>query len=214
MGLHSGILMNESEDVGAGWSIAPVRRTAEQPARYAVKHEHTQKPRLESTRITDATAHEQGLPIGMLTPYEPLDDSFVVVYFAPAEPVQVRAARRCALDACIRWGIAPEIRETVRVITSELAGNVVEHSGSQHMTLVVSCTVSNAQIQVVDHGRWKSTPSFEGEALSERGRGWALVDSLAARSGVQRTEYGTRAWAEVRLHRDSKPTGHEDGGGA
>ncbi|MET7298100.1 ATP-binding protein [Embleya sp. NPDC005575] len=157
------------------------------------------RQQLEPVRATDADRE----PGGLRCPIRPqaLPDESVAVYAAPAEAIHVGRVRRWACQLCVDWGIDEDGRDAVRAITSGLAGNAVEHSGSADMTVVLSCDASSVWVEVIDRGRWRFTPTVGPQAMSEHGRGWDLVEGYATRSGVRRGAHGTCAWAEVRRSR-------------
>ncbi|WP_436773644.1 ATP-binding protein [Yinghuangia sp. YIM S09857] len=115
-------------------------------------------------------------------------------------------ARRFVALHCARWDVDANVADDARVITTELASNAHEHSGSPDFTvlMVVAAALHGTvvHIEVTDRGRWPEAfvvPAPDG--LCERGRGWRVVEGYAAACGVAHTrDRGTRAWAQVRVH--------------
>ncbi|MFG3426075.1 ATP-binding protein [Streptomyces californicus] len=106
---------------------------------------------------------------------------------------EVSIARRSVVERVRAWGfIDEETTETIRLIISELVSNAVVH-GEGPVTITVLGRPSGLLIDVRDgNHEAPRTGSFGTE--NEHGRGLALVDALAVRSGW-------RVWAEVALPR-------------
>ncbi|MGV0097116.1 ATP-binding protein [Streptomyces californicus] len=109
-------------------------------------------------------------------------------------------ARRSVVERVRAWGfIDEETTETIRLIISELVSNAVVH-GEGPVTITVLGRPSCLLIDVRDgNHEAPRTGSFGTE--NEHGRGLALVDALAVRSGWEPLGRGKRVWAEVALPR-------------
>lgn len=113
---------------------------------------------------------------------------------------EVSMARRSVVERVRAWGFMDEeTTETIRLIVSELVSNAVVH-GEGPVTITVFGRPSGLLIDVRDGNHdAPRTGSFGTE--NEHGRGLALVDALAARSGWEPLRRGKRVWAEVALPR-------------
>ncbi|MFF5876749.1 ATP-binding protein [Streptomyces californicus] len=113
---------------------------------------------------------------------------------------EVSVARRSVVERVRAWGfIDEETTETIRLIISELVSNAVVH-GEGTVTITVLGRPSGLLIDVRDgNHEAPRTGSFGTE--NEHGRGLALVDALAVRSGWEPLGRGKRVWAEVALPR-------------
>ncbi|MFI1828358.1 ATP-binding protein [Streptomyces sp. NPDC020412] len=113
---------------------------------------------------------------------------------------EVSIARRSVVERVRAWGFMDEeTTETIRLIISELVSNAVVH-GEGPVTITVLGRPSGLLIDVRDGNRdAPRTGSFGTE--NEHGRGVALVDALAVRSGWEPLGHGKRVWAEVALPR-------------
>lgn len=87
---------------------------------------------------------------------------------------------------------------TAALLTGELAANAIAHSGSRFFGLAIARTEGDLlRVAVVDEGRTGFPRLIQGRSGAERGRGLALVDSLARRWGIIRCpRAGAAAWFE------------------
>jgi anti-sigma regulatory factor (Ser/Thr protein kinase) len=109
----------------------------------------------------------------------------------PGAPAEARAAvRRFHPD------LAPELMQTVALLTSELVSNATRHAAAETIELCFGVAAGHVRVEVADTGAgfggWLRPP--------EPGRvgGWGLyiVDELASRWGVMEGG-GTRVWFEI-----------------
>ncbi|HEU4974534.1 MAG TPA: ATP-binding protein [Baekduia sp.] len=119
----------------------------------------------------------------------PLD---ILLAFPPV-PDAVCQARH----ALIQRGVGEDLEHTVSLLTSEVVGNAVRHSGGVEVgdRIVFHARLSkdHIRVEVADHG-----PCFDPEVRHEaEGFGLRLVDKLASRWGVERTARGCLVWFEV-----------------
>ena len=110
----------------------------------------------------------------------------------------VSDARRFAADAL---GDLPGV-DVVELVTSELAGNAVQHSGSGQpggkFTLHLAAFDDRWTVRVDDAGG-PTEPLMRGAAAyeAEAGRGLALVAALSLNWGVVGDQYARAVWAEI-----------------
>jgi anti-sigma regulatory factor (Ser/Thr protein kinase) len=113
----------------------------------------------------------------------------VLLAFSPV-PDAVRAARHALRGR----GLAPDLDHTVGLLTSELVGNAVRHSGAEdRIVFHARLSEDHVRVEVADRG-----PGFDPEVRHDAsGFGLRMVDKLASRWGVERTAHGCRVWFEV-----------------
>ena len=116
----------------------------------------------------------------------------ILLAFAPV-PEAVQTARHALHDR----GLAGDLDHTVALLTSELVGNAVRHSGTadpaERIVFHARLSEDHVRVEVADHG-----PGFDPEIRHDTaGFGLRLVDKLASRWGVERTARGCRVWFEV-----------------
>jgi anti-sigma regulatory factor (Ser/Thr protein kinase) len=114
-----------------------------------------------------------------------------------ADPTAPRATRRFVAGALRRLDLE-DLADTAALVVSELATNVVLHTGSA-FTVAVSPTPDGVRLSVHD----RSTMVPEARDItpeSSTGRGLLLVDALAADWGMELAGDGAGkvVWAEVR----------------
>jgi anti-sigma regulatory factor (Ser/Thr protein kinase) len=89
------------------------------------------------------------------------------------------------------------LRDDVHLLVSELVSNSVLHAGADHIELRAIADLGGVRIEVSDPG-----PGFGPEArrepsvTGEGGFGLFLVDNVANRWGITRTDYA-RVWFEI-----------------
>ncbi len=113
----------------------------------------------------------------------------------PTESASVGAARRWVTQL-VDCSDAPRYAHTVGLLVSELASNVVRHTGSKSFSVKVTLG-ERVWVSVGD-----SNPSL-GHGMQPpthddvRGRGLPIVDALADRWGVETLGEGKHVWFEV-----------------
>ncbi|WP_059008623.1 ATP-binding protein [Streptomyces specialis] len=138
---------------------------------------------------------------------------------APTAPGTPRQGERFALPALAEsvatardrverrfdhWGLPREVRDTARLVISELVTNALLHTDSHIITcrLEASPRLDRLRIEVADEGRGldRRAAPRPASADSEHGRGLVLLDALAARWGVLCPDRnaGCTVWAELR----------------
>lgn len=135
--------------------------------------------------------------------------------------------RRFAGHAARRWAIPHDPYDTLALVVSELVTNVVLHSGSPDVALLITFDGVDLTVEVTDNGRWlghdTGAPTLEHRASF--GRGLELVRAYTSWCTVLATAAGTRVTAgipviepdanrvEVREHRGSTRFGQSPGYG-
>ncbi|MEU6945068.1 ATP-binding protein [Streptomyces sp. NPDC046316] len=116
----------------------------------------------------------------------------------PARTESVSRARRLAEERLILWGCAPDIRDTVTLIVSELVTNAVVHTASRHVVCELREGEEQLRIAVRDEGGL-GDPRIRDCGEEERGRGLVLVEALSHAWGADSTGHGTArvVWAEL-----------------
>jgi anti-sigma regulatory factor (Ser/Thr protein kinase) len=117
----------------------------------------------------------------------------------PGRPEQVATARA---TVALALGAGHPCTDAAVLITSELVTNSVIHSdsgqagGTITITVVEVCT--GVRIEVTDDGAAKSPALRLAGGGDEAGRGFELIDALAARWACRRDNTGkTTTWAEL-----------------
>lgn len=114
----------------------------------------------------------------------------------PRHPAAASRARRWVDRLLHARGVSDGVRESARLVSSELVTNALRH-GRGKIELRVTMLSEFLRIEVVDEGS-DQAPSVRQETPDESG-GWGLriVDQLAARWGV--FEGTTHVWADLPL---------------
>jgi anti-sigma regulatory factor (Ser/Thr protein kinase) len=120
----------------------------------------------------------------------------------PATVAAVPELRRFAADLAARWGLPPEVDDALALVVTELATNVVLHSGSPDITLLVSRSDGVLRVAVKDSGCWRPRPARrrapeDADALF--GRGLRLVGALTGGCHTFPGATGTCVVAELSL---------------
>ncbi|WP_369148507.1 ATP-binding protein [Streptomyces sp. R44] len=118
----------------------------------------------------------------------------VSVMAATAEAVP--ALRHFARDTARRWNLDGRADEALAVVVTELVANVVRHSGSPDVAVLLTAGDRTVTVQVHDRGRWRTRLPGDGvEACC--GRGMDLVGAYTTDCAVVRTAGGTRVAATL-----------------
>ncbi|GGS49352.1 ATP-binding protein [Streptomyces griseoviridis] len=114
----------------------------------------------------------------------------------PSDPASVSAARTYVVGTLAEWGLPADtdVSDTVRLIVSELATNVVQHTLGQSPTFTVDLALDHDEhlwIGVTDsHPRFpKRLPAA---VQQDNGRGMVIIRWLAAECGGRLTVRSTR----------------------
>ncbi|MER6399325.1 ATP-binding protein [Kitasatospora sp. NPDC001603] len=124
------------------------------------------------------------------------------VFFLTRDPVSVPVARRRVRARIVSWGVRldEDSRLALDTVTSELVTNAVRHTQRPMLTVAVYVSVSLRRVLVEVYDGSIALPRRERVgADGESGRGLELVEHLALAHGAERTERGTRVWAELAL---------------
>ena len=113
----------------------------------------------------------------------------------PPAPTSPRLARDRAARELAGWG-DPEARHAVLLLISELVTNAVIHARS---TVIVDVAVTgDGPVHVTVHDESPVRPiARHHHADRPGGRGMHLLESLAARWGVEESRSGKSVWFEV-----------------
>jgi anti-sigma regulatory factor (Ser/Thr protein kinase) len=103
-------------------------------------------------------------------------------------------ARRFVAEALERWDCSDAL-DTVQLLVSEVVTNAVVHAGARP-TVAVILLPEAVRIEVADDNPAGLAPREAAEE-DESGRGLLLLDSLAAKWGVDASEHGKTVWFEV-----------------
>jgi len=124
----------------------------------------------------------------------------VTVRHAPTSAGEVR--RRLGADLS-RRGLAEDVVDDATLLASELVGNAVRYAHPlPGGVLRVAWSVGRdcVRLKVTDGGGRSAAPRVRDAGPSDvRGRGLAIVDSLARDWGVRRSDHGpaSTVWAEL-----------------
>lgn len=132
----------------------------------------------------------------------PWAGTVLAVAVLPACPRAVPRLRRLTRAVVRSRRLPKAAEEALSVVVSELASNVVLHSGSPDLTVSFAADAYALTVGVRDRGRWRERPSPRREAAdmdAEFGRGLALVDAYAVDRAVVCTAQGTLVRAVIAL---------------
>lgn len=127
------------------------------------------------------------------TPLDPSAEHILVHQRLEVTPESVSCARRI-----VRAAGCPNL-DIVTLLTSELVTNVVRHSGSRWLDLILGITASgNLHLQVVDEGRGRTTPHLRRVGHDDvAGRGLHLVNDFSVRWGFMMDFAGLTVWCDI-----------------
>ncbi|MCX5126709.1 ATP-binding protein [Streptomyces sp. NBC_00347] len=117
----------------------------------------------------------------------------------PAAAAAVPTLRRLTRRLIEQWHLPEEVGEAAALIVTELAANVVRHSGSPEVALRITVGDGRVAVQVRDFGQWRSPRPRSGGAMAGGGRGLDLVGAFATGCEILSTGAGTRATASIAL---------------
>ncbi|MEV4429685.1 ATP-binding protein [Streptomyces sp. R-07] len=125
----------------------------------------------------------------------------------PATTEAVPLLRRFARDTARHWSLDGHADEALAVIVTELVTNVVRHSGSLDVAVLLTTTRRTLAVQVQDTGRWRPRrPRLPGDDMDAcSGRGLGLVRAYALDCAVVRTARGTRVAVTVAPGTEGEP---------
>jgi anti-sigma regulatory factor (Ser/Thr protein kinase) len=114
----------------------------------------------------------------------------------PADPLSAARARQFLTGAVGRL-VGADLRDAAVLVVSELVTNAVRHAGTD-LEVEVALIPGGVRVQVSDSGGGYPV-AREADPQDERGRGLGIVDSVAARWGVEDVPAGgKRVWVDLR----------------
>jgi anti-sigma regulatory factor (Ser/Thr protein kinase) len=114
-----------------------------------------------------------------------------------------RAVRRFVHDALAGWG-QHEIVEDAELVVSELASNVLLHTGTPFL---VSISLMESTVRISVHDASPEPPEQRQAPLdATSGRGVGLVDALCGQWSTVRVPDGKIVWAELDRAHGTPPT--------
>ncbi|MFJ8132187.1 ATP-binding protein [Streptomyces hydrogenans] len=116
----------------------------------------------------------------------------------PVTPESVPAMRRFFRSAARQWAVPADATDTLLLVVSELVTNVVLHSTSAEVTVLVAFDGVALTVEVKDQGRWldRRLPRQVAEDDDAAfGRGLALVTACTSWWAADVTPNGTRVVA-------------------
>ncbi|MEU6539433.1 ATP-binding protein [Streptomyces sp. NPDC047000] len=114
----------------------------------------------------------------------------------PCEAAGVAAARRFVRTAFSVWRL-DYLADDGALIVSELMTNSVQHTECRNVRVIVTLPAPDrVRVAVVDTSRVLPARRSASD-MDTDGRGLAIVEALADRSGVDLLRWGKRAWAEL-----------------
>jgi anti-sigma regulatory factor (Ser/Thr protein kinase) len=105
-------------------------------------------------------------------------------------------ARRLVRAALV--GASATVAETVELLVSELVTNALLH-GSGDRFLMIDLQSDCVHVEVHDGDRTPDLAPLKVDALSEHGRGLAIVDALVSSWGVVLRDDGKTVWFDLHL---------------
>ncbi|MFH8556634.1 putative ATP-grasp-modified RiPP [Streptomyces celluloflavus] len=117
----------------------------------------------------------------------------------------VAAARHHVRDTLIGWRLGLLIEDAV-LITSELAGNVVNHAKGMgdHFELAMRRRSGVLILEVADSYQWQMPELQKPGPDDLSGRGLLIVDALSENWGVRPRNPGKTVWAHLPINRIQK----------
>lgn len=123
------------------------------------------------------------------------DDSYRAVQSFPGEPAAVASARDYVRAVLGRWGLAP-LAPLAILLVSELATNAVVHAGTGFEVRVYRSGPDGILVELSDGSPLLPVRS-EPPQWATGGRGLLIVDTLAARAGIDARTPGKVVWFEL-----------------
>ncbi|KQV17170.1 MULTISPECIES: ATP-binding protein [unclassified Kitasatospora] len=117
-----------------------------------------------------------------------------------ATPESVPALRRFTHHLAGGWGLAENVQEALSVVVTELATNVLLHSGSPYVVLLLAVDRNMFTAEVRDGGRWLTRATHRRAAADAGvacGRGLRLVEAYAPDCTVRADQTGTRVVVRI-----------------
>ena len=117
------------------------------------------------------------------------------------EPTSASAVRRELAQDLVLHGLDEDSVDAVTLVTSELLGNAIRHSGiSDDAELDVAWTIGRDEVMVTVEDPSPEPPMPRTAAPEEpSGRGLTIIEALTLAWGYDPTPTGKRVWARVRV---------------
>jgi anti-sigma regulatory factor (Ser/Thr protein kinase) len=124
-----------------------------------------------------------------------------------------RRAREFTADVLRAHRVPRSVIDDLRVVSSELVTNCVQHACGD-VVLRVSVSEDEAAVSATDHGISSEFAANVADEDSERGRGLALVDALTDRLEIRLGRASTEVRAACRISAHDARADAPDGSGA
>ena len=152
---------------------------------------------------------------------EPSADATTMRTELPADLTSAQQARSAIRQALARWGM-DHLSGDAELLASELVANAAEHGDGTPIGLALRRHAEPDEQPGITCEVTDGSPAMprrtEPGPDSERGRGLAIVDTLARSSGVQASQAGKTSWFTLaltdRTHRAAAQLEHEPEAGA
>ena len=129
-------------------------------------------------------------------------DGYTMRTELPADLTSVRQARATVRQALAAWGME-HLGDDAALLTSELVANAAEHGDGTPIGLTVRRHAKPDEQPGITCEVTDTSPAMPRRTApgpdAERGRGLAIVDSLARSSGVRASQAGKTTWFTLAL---------------
>ena len=152
---------------------------------------------------------------------EPSADGATMRTELPADLTSARQARFAVRQALAGWGMN-HLTGDAELMASELVANAAEHADGKPISLALRRHAEPGEQPAITCEVTDGSPAMpqrtEPGPDSERGRGLAIVNTLARSSGVRASQAGKTTWFTLaltdRTHRAAAQIEHEPEAGA
>lgn len=152
---------------------------------------------------------------------EPSADGATMRTELPADLTSARQARATIRQALAGWGM-DHFSGDAELLASELVANAAEHSDGKPISLALRRHAEPGERPGITCEVTDGSPAMpqrtEPGPDAERGRGLAIVNTLARSSGVRASQAGKTSWFTLALtdsaHRAARQIEHEPEAGA
>lgn len=114
----------------------------------------------------------------------------------PRAERSARTGRALVRTVLTAWRL-DDLTDDATVLVSELIGNAVEHTASDHVQVTVTRTRRDTVRIAVTDGSRTLPVRRDPDDTADRGRGLLLVEALSRRWGVDAQPRGKRVWGEL-----------------
>ncbi|MGW8765193.1 ATP-binding protein [Streptomyces sp. NPDC055815] len=136
----------------------------------------------------------------MTTTQAPTRTRRIALCTMAATPASVPALRHFARRLTGGWGLGEDVQEALALVVTELTTNVLLHSGSPHVALLLAADRHLLTGEVRDAGRWLARSTHRRAAADAGvscGRGLRLVEAYAPDCTVLTDPTGTRVVVRI-----------------